>query len=174
MSELLCLAYKKSLKYQNTMYMNSKLIYTVQKQTLLFPGKLDWYFYGWTGNLQLCTWIFWDTLSFACDYCVHILHLHTAIEFAVSQSDFICRNVINGSILWQRANWLQVNTWGRIPYPLQVYKIIHLQKRVNPGVQKVTTFAISKNDFPSTETSMEAFKGKQWTCPLCTPETGYR
>jgi hypothetical protein len=119
---------KKSLKYQNIMYMNSKLIYTVQKQTLLFPDKLDWHFYSWTGNLQLCTWIFWDTLSFACDYCVHILHHNGNWICCFTKWLFICRNVINGSILWQRANWLHVNTWGRIPYPLQVYEIIHLQK----------------------------------------------
>lgn len=60
---------------------------------------------------------------------IHQLHL------LFHKVTFIYRHDISGSILWQRVNWLHVNTWGRIPYPLQVYEIVHLQKRVNLGVQ---------------------------------------
>jgi hypothetical protein len=31
---------------------------------------------------------------------------------------------------------IALNTWGRIPHPLQVYEIVHLQKRVNLGYLK--------------------------------------
>ena len=103
--------------------------YILCKNKLLFPDKLDWHFYSWTRHLQLCTSDFFRHIKF----CMRLLCMYPTSPYSnwiccFTNWLFIYRHVINGSILWQRVNWLHVNTWSRIPYQMQVYEIVHLQK----------------------------------------------
>jgi hypothetical protein len=63
----------------------------IQCKNKLYYSQINWTDI-FIAEQDICSFIldlFWDTLSFACGYFVCILHLHTAIEFVVSQSSFI-------------------------------------------------------------------------------------